>query len=72
MVFNVAMQTQKGKVGRTDVIFTVRGDRSKLGDLHISKGAVVWFPANAQRGHRVSWRKLAEFMEEKGERCETR
>lgn len=72
MAFNVSMQTQKVKVGRTDVIFTVREDRSKLGDLHISKGAAVWFPANAQKGYKVSWRELAAFMEEDGERCETR
>ena len=73
MAFNVYMKTEKVKVDRTDVIFTVREDRSKLGALHISKGAVVWCPRNSKkRGYKVSWRKLAEFMEENGVTRETR
>ena len=47
-------------------------EQEKLGELHISKGAAAWFPANAKKGFRVSWTKLGKFMEENGTKCENR
>ena len=53
-------------LGNADVRFVVNGDGDKLGELHISKGAVVWVGKGKSYGRRLSWRKLAEVFEEKG------
>jgi len=55
-----------------NVSFMVYEGEEKLGELHISKGAAAWFPANAKKGFRVSWTKLGKFMEENGTKCENR
>lgn len=72
MAFNVSMQTPALSLSKTNVSFTVYGEEEKLGELHISKGAVAWFPANAKKGFRVGWTKLGKFMEENGRKCENR
>lgn len=73
MAFNVSIKSTKHELGRKNVAFEVHEDGEKIGELRISKGAPAWFPRNSKkRGHRVSWRKLAAFMEENGERRETR
>lgn len=43
--------------------------KGKLGTLLISKGNVEWLPrGNWINRRRLSWRRLAELMEEKGRR----
>ncbi|WP_418503719.1 hypothetical protein [Desulfovibrio sp.] len=72
MAFNVSMQTPMLPLGKMNVSFTVYEGEEKMGELHISKGAAAWFPANAKKGFRVSWTKLGKFMEENGTKCENR
>lgn len=72
MSFNVTMIPPELPMGRCDVVFTIREDNEKIGALHISKGAAVWFPVNAQKGYKVSWHDLGEFMEKNGKKCEKR
>ena len=51
----------------TDFEVVVRNNGSKLGTLLISKGNVEWLPkGNSINKRRLSWLKLAEFMEEHG------
>jgi len=45
-------------LAHADVIFTVYEDDDKFGELRVSKGAVVWFPANKVRGYRMTWKQL--------------
>jgi hypothetical protein len=45
-------------LAHADVIFTVYEDDDKFGELRVSKGAVVWFPANKVRGYRMNWKQL--------------
>ena len=54
-------------LAHADVIFTVYEDDDKFGELRISKGAVVWFPANKVRGYRLSWKQL-DRLAQKGSR----
>ncbi|WP_300800911.1 hypothetical protein [uncultured Desulfovibrio sp.] len=73
MAFNVSIKSPEHELGRKNVAFEVHEDGEKIGELRISKGAPAWFPRNSKkRGYKVSWRKLAEFMEENGVTRETR
>ena len=49
-----------------DIVFHVSDHEGRLGQLQISKGGFVWFPVNAQKGKKVSWDKLIEFISENG------
>lgn len=53
-------------LGHADVAFVVKCDGEKLGELHVSKGAVVWVGNNKTYGRRLSWQKLAELFEAEG------
>jgi len=68
MAHTVEMEVPLLKMGKTDAVFTVQSDGATLGALHISKGAVVWFPAGTTYGHKLSWKKFAELMVEYGTR----
>lgn len=65
-VHKVSVDIPTQELGKADVIFTVKKDNSKLGQLHISHGAAVWFPSNKQFGYKLSWAKLAELFEGHG------
>ena len=48
---------------------TARGELEKLGELHISKGSLEWWPKGAKRYRReVKWEKFAEWIEANGRR----
>ncbi|MDO5056449.1 MAG: hypothetical protein Q4E06_03845 [Lautropia sp.] len=61
---NVKFTIPQRDLGKADVVFEVKRDGEKFGDLKVSNGSVVWFPKNAQQGHRTSWTKLDEFFRE--------
>ncbi len=65
-VHKVSLGVPTLELGKADVTFSVRKDSSKLGQLHVSNGAAVWFPANKQYGYKLSWVKLAELFEVNG------
>ena len=60
------------EMGKADAVFTVKQDHATLGALHISRGAVVWFPAGNSYGHKLTWASFAKLMVEKGTRKEIR
>lgn len=63
---------RKGReIGRADAIFDVKADGVTLGALHVSRGAVVWFPSGTTYGYNLGWR-LDELMQEHGTRSEAR
>ena len=52
------------ELGRRDVIFAVFIDGEKQGELHVSEGAVDWWPRKAsKRKFTKSWTELRDFME---------
>lgn len=59
-------------LSHADVIFSVREDGEKFGELRISQGALVWFPRNKKIGYRLSWKKLDELFQSEGRRSPTR
>lgn len=52
------------KLGRSDVEFQVYSDDEMLGTLKVSKGTIVWFPANTIYGHRLGWASFDKLMQE--------
>lgn len=47
-----------------DVVFEIRSDGEKLGELHISKGSIDWYHANAHKPTRLRWERFDQVMEE--------
>ena len=46
---------------------TEDGGLEKLGELHISRGSLEWWPKGAKRYRReVKWEKFAEWINENG------
>ena len=60
------MQTPETQLGKSDVVFNISNNHEKIGELRISKGAPVWFPAKAKKGFRLSWSRFGELMEQHG------
>jgi hypothetical protein len=45
--------------------FDVKYGISKVGELHVSKGGVRWYPADSKGGHhKLTWKQFADLMEE--------
>lgn len=51
------------KLGKTDIEFAVFENDERLGILKVSKGAVVWRPANKKLGYVASWAKFDALMQ---------
>ena len=68
----VSFNVPNRPLSHADVIFSVREDNGKFGELRISQGALVWFPRNKQKGFRLSWKKLDELFQQEGSRSPTR
>ncbi|MCA1832621.1 MAG: hypothetical protein ABR548_15500 [Actinomycetota bacterium] len=56
-------------LGNSDVVFSVRLDGELLGQLKISKGAVVWAPGKKKKAFRMTWERFDAAMR-KGTRGE--
>lgn len=68
MAHKVEINVPVMEMGKADAIFTVKQNSATLGALHISRGAIVWFPANSTYGHKLSWKRFAELMVKHGNR----
>jgi hypothetical protein len=71
-VHEVDMSLPTRELGRADAVFDVKANGAVLGALHISRGAVVWFPTGTTYGYKLGWEKFDEVMQEKGSRWEAR
>lgn len=53
------------ELGKSDVHFLVMKDGAVFGKLEVSRGALVWYPKNARRGHKVGWQRLHDVATER-------
>ena len=53
-------------LGNADVRFIVNRNGEKFGELHVSKGHVVWVGKGKMYGRRLRWNVLAQVFEAKG------
>lgn len=56
------------KIGNSDVIFDIKSDNEMLGSLCVSRGHVVWRPANHSFGHWLNWADFSKVLETNGKR----
>ena len=47
-----------------DVVFEVRSDDEKLGELHVSRGSIDWHGANSKKPSSLTWERFATVMDE--------
>jgi hypothetical protein len=71
-VHQVDIKVPTLELDRADAILDVKADGVTLGALHISRGAVVWFPSGTTYGYKLGWSRLNELMLEHGTRSEAR
>lgn len=63
----INISIKSGIILNKDVTFEVKSDKSKLGDLLVSKGAIEWRPARKSvKKHKLTWEKFAQLMADKG------
>lgn len=55
-------------LGNADIEFAVYSDDERLGLLQVSKGALVWRPANKKRGFVIGWSAFDQLMREHARR----
>jgi hypothetical protein len=61
----VTIQTGEVSLGLQDVVFRARGTGGKIGELHISRGSVDWWPRGIHtKAIRLSWQRFADVLEE--------
>lgn len=60
----VVMRQPRDQVMNADVVFIVKEDSKKLGELHVGKGSIEWVPSNGRYKRRMSWSKFALQMED--------
>jgi hypothetical protein len=52
----------------SDLVVDVKYDNEMIGSLRISKGNVVWRPANYSFGYWLNWSDFGRVLEDKGRR----
>jgi hypothetical protein len=66
MSHSVKFTIPERELGKADIEFSVKKHGSKFGTLKVSKGAIVWTPANKQYGFKIGWTKFDELAQENG------
>jgi hypothetical protein len=50
-------------LGKIDLELDVKSGGKKLGELHVSKGGVDWYPKNKQQPISLTWVALSRLIE---------
>ena len=66
MVHDVTLRLPERQVGNADIEIAVREDGDLLGTLGISKGALLWMPANKRKGFTLEWTTFDRLAREYG------
>ena len=48
-----------------DVVFEIRSDDDKLGELRISKGTIDWAPSNSKIPTQLTWEQFDHLMRQR-------
>lgn len=72
MRHEVTFQVPERVLGKSDIQFRVKADGEVLGELRVSKGAVVWYSKKSPKGSVVPWGKLDSVIETLNLRSEKR
>ncbi|HZT14300.1 MAG TPA: hypothetical protein VFA29_15975 [Candidatus Baltobacteraceae bacterium] len=66
MAHDVTFILPERPLGNSDIDVQVKRDGVMFGTLKISKGAVVWLPANGKFERLLTWDKLDQLAEQYG------
>lgn len=55
-------------VGGNDIVFEVKENETKLGDLRVSQGNLFWLPTGHKFGHVLEWTQFDQLAREHGKR----
>ncbi|PZC47791.1 MAG: hypothetical protein C1O27_000676 [Chloroflexi bacterium] len=69
MAYSVTYNAPDSRLGNADVVFTVTTNEGKLGELHISKGALAWKPFYSHHSYKLNWQDFARLAEEQGKKA---
>ncbi len=58
VTFNIHDWTVPSK----DIIFNVKSEGKKFGEIKISRGGVEWVPRSGKKGYTMRWTKFDEVM----------
>jgi hypothetical protein len=61
---NVKFTLPERQLGKVDARFFIYEDGKKLGEITISRGAIEYYPTNAQKPIKMSWPKFDRTMKE--------
>lgn len=64
-VHDVEMEMPRKVIVNADVVFAVKSDGEKLGELRVSKGTIDWRPANKQRIVALTWEQFDKLMRDR-------
>jgi hypothetical protein len=65
MEHEVKFSTPALMVGNADLIFVIKQNGKKFGELRLSRGSLIWFPKDKSKSHRLSWADLNELAQSK-------
>lgn len=51
-------------LGKADIDFLISANGKAFGKLEVSKGAIVWYPKDRTWGHKASWARFDQLMQE--------
>ena len=66
MAHDVTFEVPARPLNRKDLIFVVRKNQAKFGTLRVSRGAVVWIPADKSKGRRLTWLQIDKLAQAHG------
>lgn len=60
------LQSKGLELHQTPIIFHIAKENGngKIGRAVIREGSLTWYPGYAQKGHKISWARLGELIEE--------
>jgi hypothetical protein len=68
----VDLEASAVEVKAKDVVFKIYRRKRKLGELRVSRGAIVWRGRFDQLGRKLSWRRFDDLMQQVAPRQERR
>ena len=68
MAYKATFKVPDSQLGNADVVFTVSTERGRLGELHISRGAVAWKPVHGKESFKLTWINFGKMMEGNGKK----
>lgn len=66
MKHKVVMKESKFELTSRDVVFSVTGNKGKLGELRVSKGNLVWVTNNGRISNYMTWSDFNLIMTQGG------